>query len=577
MGETLETSPSSARRIAFVALLLVAILAAASYLRLYRLADQGILAVDEGRYVLDALAARAELDAYRGLIAGKLAESRGGPEFSLAEYLRHTEANLRITHPFAPKPGYSVACAVVMLLTNNIISACSYVEAVFGIFTVLVLFGFVWHLRNARAAIIASALLAVSIYHIYYSRNGYPQASTGALFLLAVWCHYMWQTECAAGSKASWVWSMLCGVLLGLSFWFNYQIAGALPAVVLVHMFACARLRSWRRFVSGGCTIAAGFVLIMLAAEARTYPLMLLFRSYGIVYPYGTFFELLGPRVIGQSSTPFNMSCWPLFPYFLSVTESWVYVAAILMPAAVAALQVVYRAGRDPKSIVAFMLHPVIVYMFIPLVAIWAVFSFKTMQGARTFVTALPFLFALTAIGIDYALSRPARFSRIMLASAALCFLVSLFLYFPAKVREVESIRSAYPRAIEYTRAQQPPAACAAWSAVLESYGMAYGVEAKSIYAYKNLGLSLPPVYVSDWQELYNHRHADQPVALPADAVPMEIYQHAFGRMFLTIEALPSFGNTFTNIRWTENLDLDAERRLLIYNPIALISAVAQH
>lgn len=567
MGEAPANSRSSTKRIVYALLLLSAILAAASYLRLYRLADQGILAVDEGRYVLDALAARAELEAYHGLLSGKLEELRGGPDFSLANYLRETDAKLRVTHPFAPKPGYAVACAVAMMLTGNIIAACSYVEAAFGILTVAVLFGFIWHLRNARAAIIASALLAISIYHIYYSRNAYPQTSTGALFLIAVWCHYAWQAKCSAGPKVSYLWPSLCGVVLGLSFWFNYQIAGALPAFAIVHVLACARLRSFRHFAFGGLAIASGFIVVMLAAEARTYPLMLLFRSYGLVYPNGTFLELLGPRVIGQSDTPFNIACWPLLPYFLSVTESWAYVAAILIPPIAAALHVAFRAGRNPKAAYALLLHPAIVYSFIPFIAIWTVFSFKTMQGARTFVTALPFLFALTAIGIDYAFARPARFPRFMLAPAALCFAVSLFLFFPAKLREVESIRSAYPCVIEYTRAQKPPAACAAWSAVLEAYGLANGVETKSIYAYRNSGLPLPPVYVSDWQELYNQRHADQPAALPPGAISVHTMQQDFGRMFLTIEALPSFGNTFTNIRWTEGLDLDAARKILIYNP----------
>lgn len=96
---------------------------------------------------------RAELEAYHGLTAGKLLEVRGGPEYSLAEHLRQTDA------------------------------------------------------KSAR--------------------NAYPQTSAGALFLIAMWRHYTWQTKCAAGSKASWLWSSLCGVLLGIGFWFNYQIADA--------------------------------------------------------------------------------------------------------------------------------------------------------------------------------------------------------------------------------------------------------------------------------------------------------------------------------------------------------------
>lgn len=562
------------RRAALVVLALAAVLAVAVCLRFYRLTDQGILGVDEGRYVLDALSARAELDAYLGLARGKYIESTGGPAFSLADYVARTDAALREQHPFAPKPGFACASALAMMLTGDVIAACSYVEAVCGVVMVALLFGLVRGLRNTRAALIAAALLAVSNYHVYFSRNAYPQCSAGALFLAAVWCHYRGsRASSTGGPRARAGWLVASGALLGSSFWFNYQIAGALPAFALVHALACANVRppgnAVRVFVTGLFAIGCGAAGVLFLAEAWTYPMMALFRGYGRVYPHATFVELLAPRLLGQSGAPWNATGWPLFPYFLTVTDGAFYAAALALPAMAATLHVLYRAVRSPRTDARLLLHPAVVYGAVPLAAICAVFSFKTMQGARTFVTALPFLFAVTAVAVDYALRARTRLPRLALIPAAGCALVALFLYYPGRLHEVLSTRSAYPAVIDYVRSQQPPSACAAWSAVLEAYGAATGVTARSVYA--DAAAPAPPVFVSDWQELYNRRAPDRPVGLTPGAAPIAAFAHEFGRVFLTIEAFPSFGNTWDNIAWAERLDLEANRRVLVYDSRAMV------
>ncbi|NUM52390.1 MAG: glycosyltransferase family 39 protein [Candidatus Hydrogenedentes bacterium] len=566
MGEHSAEGAAKRRHMATVGVTLAILLALAAYLRFYRLPDQGILGVDEGRYVLDALSARAELNVYAGLVRGKFGEMTGGAEFSLPAFLAQAHAGLSEQHPFAPKPGFACASAIAMKLTGNVIGACSYVEAVCGVLSVMIVFGFVRDLRNARSALIACALLAVSSYHIYFSRNAYPQCSAGALLLLGVWCHYRWfRTHQNMDRPTRWPWLVLSGVLFGLSFWFNYQIAGAFPAVALVHVLACAQTANVktvaRAFMGGSLVMLIGFVSVIAVAEAWTYPIIVLYRSYGLVYPHATFLELLAPRLIGQSGVEWNASGWPLLAYFISVTDGSLYATAIALPIAAACAHALYVSAR--RRNVRAVAHPAITYGVVPFAVIWAVFSFKTMQGARTFTSALPFLFAVTAISIDYALRVTARAPRYALVPAAGCALAGLFFQYPGRLHEVLTIRSAYPRVVQFAREQQPPSACAAWSAVLEAYGAAYGVETRSIYA--DSGEPTPPIFVSDWQELYNRRAPDFPFGLAPGAVPLASYKHEFGRVFLSIEAFPSFGNTWENIAWTQQLDVDANRKLLVY------------
>ena len=71
---------------------------------------------------------------------------------------------------------------------------------------------------------------------------------------------------------------------------------------------------------------------------------------------------------------------------------------------------------------------------------------------------------------------------------------------------------------------------------------------------------------MSDWQELYDRRYPDEAVALPIGAEPQATFYQDFGRIFLEVEAFPSYGNTIDNIRFVRNLDLERARQLLIYD-----------
>jgi hypothetical protein len=100
----------------------------------------------------------------------------------------------------------------------------------------------------------------------------------------------------------------------------------------------------------------------------------------------------------------------------------------------------------------------------------------------------------------------------------------------------------------------------------LESYLIQEGREGGSIYQYIGEGRTPPPLYVSDWQELYESRYPDEAIALPLGAKPIAEFDHAFGRVFLEVEAFPSYGNTIGNIRFVRNLELDRARKLLVYD-----------
>ncbi|MBN2308376.1 MAG: glycosyltransferase family 39 protein [Candidatus Hydrogenedentes bacterium] len=549
------------------------ILAAAALLRLYALRDTGIFGADEGRYILDGLSKYNELRFCLDVVAGKIGELRGGDEFLLEEALWRARDELGRVHPFSPKLGFTYLTALAMLAGGVSVMAASLVDAVAAVLSVWAVFILVRALYTERAGLMAAAMLAVSNYHLYYARNPYPQCTSGLLLIAAVWFHFRWYAAQSASAEPGvpggpMRYLVACGALAGFSFWTHYQAAGALPCLALMHLLACARGSSLRgaaaRFITGGIAMAAGFLAVMAFAESLTYPLILIFRSQGLAYPHATFFELLAPRFTAQVGVPWNLSGLVLFPFFLGLFEGPVRLGAIALLLAFGLGLFVARLARDRASLRAPAACHVAIYLFVPFAVPFLLFSLKTMQGARMFTYGLPFFAGILAVIADAAWRRmgrrrAARAAFVVAFAAAGCAGL-------VQTAEVLRIRSAYPDAIRFVRGQGEPAACAAWSATLRAYLIEAGMEGGSLYRYRGESDTLPRYYVTDWQELYDRRYPDATPFTPEGAVLAETFEHGFGRIFLTTEALPSYGDTFENIRWVRGLDLGRARALLVYD-----------
>lgn len=372
----------------------------------------------------------------------------------------------------------------------------------------------------------------------------------------------------------------------------NYQSAGALPLISVIHLLVCFRrergvgalnktaridspppetsplkgeehaigpflFKAFGRFVFGGFAIAAGFAVVLAVAEAATYPMIMLFRSQGLTYPQATFFEVLWPRFTGQASVPLNAAGLVLFPYFMGLFHGWLGAAALAILICVGLLAA-YRRFPDRRAVIAL-------YCGVAFLVPFVLFSLKTMQGARTFTYALPFFAALTGVAVVSAWSVEGRWRTslrgVVVAACAVFLGANGFALW-----EVRSIRSAYPEFIEFVRQQGDPRSSAAWSSTLRCYALDAGMEGGDLYRYLGQDETPPRWFVNDWQEFYGGRYPDEPIALDVGATPTHEFSHAFGRIFLEVEALPSHGDTFENLRWVRGLDLERSRRLLVYD-----------
>lgn len=553
------------RRSLTIAVCLLATMLVAAAVRLAGISDVGLFGVDGGRYILDGLSKAYEMDNWARLFQGKWSEITGSRPFLLAEFVPESAARLNLQHPFSPKMGVSYLTGAVLLGTGPWVSAFTVWEVSASIVLVLVTILFVRSQSDWPTGLIAGVLLAVSGYSVYYARNAYPQSTASLCYVLAIWAHAVAFAPDAGDSSPRRGYLLASGVLGGLGFWINYQIAGALPALAVAHLLAsfwqAGAVKGAWRFVAGGAVIAVGFLIVQIAAEALSYPWILLFRSQGMSYPHATYWELLWPRLVSQTGAPVNATGLLLFPYFHALLEGRCATgtAAILLVAGCIGAVWSRGSGNGTARFRAF------VYLFVPFAVPTLIFSLKTMQGARTFTFAVPFLAALLGLAAVALWRLPVSFRPVVRALAILLLCASVGSS-ALRLREILAIRSAYPQVMAYLKDSNAPGACAAWSSTLESYLLQEGLEGGSLYRYLGEGRTPPRFYVSDWQELYNRRYPDEAVALPADAQPELQFNHDFGRIFLEVEAFPSYGNSLENIRFVQSLDLVRARRLLVYD-----------
>ena len=538
---------------------LIAIVVVAACLRFSNLGATGIFGVDDGRYVLDGLSKYNEIHFCAGLVQGKLEELRGGPEFLLSDAVQQGVSELARVHPFSPKLGFSYLTALVMLVAGVRVTAVLWIEAIAGVFMIWAVFALVRAIHNDRAGLIAAAMLAFSNYHLYFSRNAYPQCSSVLLLLLAVMCHLHWQQR--AGDKRA-APLLACGAFAGLSFWVHYQAAGALPLLALVHGLVCLREGTVAdrlvRFAKGALLVSAGFIAVIVCAEASTYPMIFLFRSQGLRYPQGTFLELLLPRFIAQTSVETNLSGFLLFPFFLDLLEGGFRLAVIVLILILGVVLLAGRVRKDRAWITSLQAYRYLVYLAVPFLIPFLIFSLKTMQGARMFTFVLPFFFAMLAIVAETAWREFSGHRRTLRSAVAVLVVIAAAVGL-IQTAEIIGIKSAYPEVIQYLEQQNAPGARAAWSSTLRAYLIEAGLDDDTSLR------GDAPYFVTDWQELYYRRYPDETPHAPPGSELAETFDHQFGRVFLEVEAFPSHGPTLENTRWVRNLNLDRARRLLVY------------
>ncbi len=539
--------------------MLAAILLVAAALRFYAIRHTGMYSIDEGRYLLDALAKSHELRGWAGIFMGKAGEAFGGREFLLSEYVPRMAATLETYGVFWPKTLFYYCAGGIMCFTGFTTWAGNATEAAFGLLSVAVFFFWMRRIAGPRAGLIAAAIMAISCFHVYQSRNSYPQCLPGCFALMAMACHARWSEE-----RKSYGWLLAGGFSLGMAFWASYQATVVLPGLLITHALLCARETGWRRCIGlclGGWTaLGVGFLLAVAVAEASTYPSILLFRSQGLTYPHRTFLQMQWPRVTFHTSIHSHWSGLVIFPYLFWRFEGW---GAAGMAAGLgvlsAALGLMGAFQRGPGAYRRWS------YLLPGLLATYWVIAVKGMPAARPYIFLLPYWAGLFAVAVDAAWHTHAKrqsFVRAVLVALLAAGACSTLW----NIREVLSIRSAYPEALAYVKSQGETRVCGVYPALLTCYAMEAGVEADDLNMEIATGETPPRFLAADSTRLHFGEYPDDLPMLPENAQPVRAFKQSFGRILLEAEYLPPFASPLQGIAYVRALELERARRIPVYD-----------
>ncbi len=204
-------------------------------------------------------------------------------------------------HYRKPSQGYTLSAATIMFLVGDGPHALLLLNAFFGTLAVLIVYFLCRHLFNPAIALTASALLAVSPYHLIYSRSALAHTTAGCLALLGM---YLW----VLGRTRSWSTRrtfLLSGLAVGFAATCHYSVAYFAGIPLLMEFIT--RRRSHDSSVTNSSTRAhwlratvwmcLGFAIPFFAIESIFISARIVATLTDSYLPLDTFFQGIAQHV----------------------------------------------------------------------------------------------------------------------------------------------------------------------------------------------------------------------------------------------------------------------------------------
>lgn len=386
--------------------------------RLWHLDARGIYEYDEGWYLLES---KSMYDAGVYLAGTAMGENLGG----LKTYLKE-RGNVPIT---SFKPGHNVNILAAFLLFGVSDYAALLFSALLGTATVFVVYLLGRDLGGPNAGIVAAAVLAVSAFHIGYSRNAYAQADSTFFITLGTW---LWLQARLKGRTDYLAWG---GLAVGYAFTCHYNVA--LVPVLLIAAEVAVQAEAtvpWRRFGRqfGLFCLAMALPLLVFELSGRAVRLAGLAPT-----EFHTYFEQFFVRRTDQSVAALQLSPWAtsiIADRFIT-TEG--VLCAALLPFGLWALLSGSRQRGLRWAVVALGLVPL---------TFWLGITKGVDIRYRVFLVAFPFLAVTAGCGYTWL---SATISRWRLAPVVLSSLVVIGVADGLRrVQPFWEVRSGYKEAV---------------------------------------------------------------------------------------------------------------------------------
>ena len=323
---------------------LAAILALAAALRLHRLPEQSLLLYDEGYLVMEAQSIRT----IAGGIAGG-ADSR----LILGKAVKNSWA-------LFAKPAHNFALATALTLEPRGDQATLALSAIAGVLCVWATFLLGQALFGWNAGILSALILAISPYHLLYSRSGLSDSITILFWVAALWA---W----IRGGKYS---SVVSGIAGGICVASNYREI-FIPAVFLALAIRETGGKNLRAVAVNFAGWLGGFLAVMLGFESAY---RIAEAVSGASFPNGTYAGQMANLLAVHGSQGFRFAGWPAFFRYMVEWEGWMSLAWL---AAAAVFQFRRRRGNNGAFAIAILLP-------------WLLFSAYWDNASRFFSIIIP-------------------------------------------------------------------------------------------------------------------------------------------------------------------------------------------
>jgi len=169
-------------------LFLILVIGLGAALRFWDLSSRGLFSHDEGYYFLGAKTLATAANYIKIKFLGSKKERLELPRFG--EYLRKEGGD----YPVGAKHGFYILGAIGLLFFGVKDYAILYTSAIFGVLSIILIYLIAKNIFSEITAFLAALLLAVSPFHITYSRSGYSQVTATFFILLGIY-FYLKATE----------------------------------------------------------------------------------------------------------------------------------------------------------------------------------------------------------------------------------------------------------------------------------------------------------------------------------------------------------------------------------------------
>ncbi len=333
-------------------------------LRFHQITDREPFISDEADYIGEAQFLKSAVCAVTDSARLFLEERRSGRDaWKKQEQAEAFQEALKGHPPVMARPGHVIFIALAMGFVEDPIAAAPAASALFGTLSILLVFLLGRALYRPWVGALAAILLAVSPYHIWYSRSGFAEADTTFFLLLTVLLYVL-------GRKRSSPWWMaLTGLACGTGFVVHHRFVLFLGVLWFLEAFAAVAKQGpgLRAQVERFCLLNLAFALPILSIEAVYHVALLAFQAAGKVMPaptYVTQLVLVSAYIRYNNLIPyrhfFEWRNFLTYPYLLWVIEGPIFF--LFFAGGVANL--LRRRGFAELVVGILLLGPILFYSF---------------------------------------------------------------------------------------------------------------------------------------------------------------------------------------------------------------------